>query len=54
MLVFGNLFILLLEGMIVAIQVLRLQYYEGFSRFFYGDGRPFHPLRIGGQSTTPD
>jgi len=45
--VLGNLFILVLEGGIVAIQTLRLEYYEGFSRFFGGDGRPFRPLVLG-------
>lgn len=45
--VLGNLFILVLEGAIVAIQVLRLEYYEGFSRFFRGDGREFRPLTLG-------
>ncbi len=45
--VLGNIFILVLEGAIVAIQALRLEYYEGFSRFFGGDGRPFRPLRLG-------
>ena len=44
--VIGNLFILVLEGAIVAIQVLRLEYYEGFSRFFSGDGREFRPLLL--------
>lgn len=44
--VLGNVFILVLEGGIVAIQVLRLEYYEGFSRFFSGDGREFHPLML--------
>lgn len=50
--VLGNLFILLLEGAIVAIQVLRLEYYEGFSRYYSGDGRAFRPLALaapGGQ-----
>lgn len=42
--VLGNVFIIVLEGAIVAIQVLRLEYYEGFSRFFSGDGRAFRPL----------
>ncbi len=46
-LVLGNLFIIVLEGTIVTIQTLRLEYYEGFSRYFYGDGTPFHPLRVG-------
>jgi len=44
---FGNLFIVVLEGAIVAIQTLRLEYYEGFSRFFGGDGRAFRPLTLG-------
>ena len=42
----GNLFIIILEGAIVTIQVLRLEYYEGFSRFFSGDGHVFRPLQI--------
>ncbi len=45
--VLGNIFILVLEGGIVAIQAIRLEYYEGFSRFFSGDGRPFQPLALG-------
>ncbi|MCP4702183.1 MAG: ATPase [Gammaproteobacteria bacterium] len=45
--ILGNVFILVLEGAIVAIQVLRLEYYEGFARFFSGDGRVFRPLRLG-------
>jgi len=44
--VLGNVFILVLEGAIVAIQALRLEYYEGFSRFFGGDGREFRPLQL--------
>ena len=47
MVVFGNLFIIILEGAIVSIQILRLEYYEGFSRFFSGDGRAFQPLKVG-------
>jgi len=45
-LVLGNVVIIVLEGGIVAIQALRLMYYEGFSRFFSGDGRAFVPLRL--------
>jgi V/A-type H+-transporting ATPase subunit I len=45
-LVVGNLFILVLEGGIVMIQVMRLEYYEGFSRYFSGDGHEFAPLRL--------
>jgi V/A-type H+-transporting ATPase subunit I len=43
--VLGNIFIIVLEGGIVAIQCLRLEYYEGFSRFFSGKGKPFKPLQ---------
>ncbi|MES9858277.1 MAG: V-type ATPase 116kDa subunit family protein [Sedimenticola sp.] len=46
MVIGGNIFILVLEGAIVTIQVLRLEYYEGFSRFYAGDGREFKPLRL--------
>ena len=44
--VLGNVFILILEGLIVAIQVLRLEFYEGFSRFYAGDGKAFKPLTL--------
>jgi V/A-type H+-transporting ATPase subunit I len=43
-LVIGNLIVLTLEGAVVAIQVLRLEYYEGFSRFFTCVGREFKPI----------
>jgi V/A-type H+-transporting ATPase subunit I len=45
MAILGNLVIIVLEGAIVTIQVLRLEYYEGFSRFFSADGRLFEPLK---------
>lgn len=32
-----------IEGLIVGIQVLRLVYYEMFSRFYKGSGREFKP-----------
>ncbi len=44
--VLGNLFIMVLEGAIVTIQALRLEYYEGFSRFYSGDGQEFKPLKL--------
>nr|MDJ0740283.1 V-type ATPase 116kDa subunit family protein [Gammaproteobacteria bacterium] len=50
-LILGNIFIIVLEGVIVTIQTLRLEYYEGFSRYYYGDGTPFRPLRVGRSST---
>lgn len=45
-LILGNLFVIVLEGGIVMIQVMRLQYYEGFSRYFSGNGHEFAPLRL--------
>lgn len=34
--VLGNIFVCAMEGLIVGIQVLRLEYYEIFSRFYTG------------------
>ena len=42
--VLGNLFVIGMEGFLVGIQVLRLEFYEIFSRFYKGDGKPFSPL----------
>jgi V/A-type H+-transporting ATPase subunit I len=42
----GNILILGLEGLIVFIQGLRLQYYEMFSRYYKGDGKEFKPISI--------
>ena len=39
--IFGNLFVMALEGLIVGIQTLRLEYYEMFSRYFVGNGKKF-------------
>lgn len=44
-LVFGNIFVMVLEGMIVGIQVLRLEFYEMFSRYYEGKGRPFVSIK---------
>lgn len=41
--IIGNLFVCGMEGLIVGIQVLRLEYYELFSRFYKGTGREFQP-----------
>ena len=41
--IIGNLFVCAMEGLIVGIQVLRLEYYEIFSRFYKGSGREFKP-----------
>ncbi len=44
-LVLGNIFVMVLEGMIVGIQVLRLEFYEMFSRYYEGGGRPFESMK---------
>ena len=43
-LVIGNIFIIGLEGMIVGIQGLRLEFYEMFSKYYEGNGRLFKPI----------
>ena len=42
--IIGNIVVCGLEGLIVGIQVLRLEYYEMFSRFYKGSGREFKPF----------
>ena len=42
----GNLIIIVLEGLIVTIQVVRLQYYEFFSKFFMESGEEFKPFNL--------
>jgi V/A-type H+-transporting ATPase subunit I len=45
-LILGNIIIIGLEGLIVFIQGLRLQYYELFSRYYKGEGKEFNPINI--------
>lgn len=44
--IFGNVLVIALEGLLVGIQVLRLEFYEMFSRFYSGQGRAFSPITI--------
>ena len=44
MFICGTIFIVALEGLIVFIQVLRLQYYEFFGKFYRGGGHVFKPV----------
>ncbi len=44
--IIGNIIVMCLEGLVVGIQVLRLEYYEMFSRYFSGRGKEFNSLRI--------
>jgi V/A-type H+-transporting ATPase subunit I len=43
--VFGNFFVLALEGLIVFIHTLRLHFYEWFSKFYQGTGSEFSPYK---------
>lgn len=43
-LIFGNIFVMVLEGLIVGIQTLRLEYYEMFSRYYDAGGVQFNAL----------
>lgn len=43
--ILGNIFVMCLEGMIVGIQILRLEFYEMFSRFYSSDGIAFVNLK---------
>ena len=45
MVVFGNIFVLVLEGLLVGVQSLRLEFYEMFHRFFEGSGHEFKPIK---------
>ena len=45
-LIVGNIIIIGLEGLIVFIQSLRLEYYEMFSKYYTGDGYEFVPTTI--------
>ncbi|GHU45847.1 hypothetical protein FACS1894120_1500 [Clostridia bacterium] len=44
--IFGNLFVIGMEGFLVGIQVLRLEFYEMFCRFYKSGGKPFTPVNV--------
>jgi V/A-type H+-transporting ATPase subunit I len=44
--VLGNAVAFALEALVAAVQALRLEYYELFSRVFEGQGRPFRPWHL--------
>jgi V/A-type H+-transporting ATPase subunit I len=52
-LILGNLVIILLEGLVVTIQALRLEYYEFFGKFFKGLGSKYEPAEIVGSRPQP-
>jgi len=46
-LILGNAVIIALEGLVVTIQAIRLEYYEFFGKFFIGGGQAYKPIGIG-------
>ncbi|MGE5618055.1 MAG: V-type ATP synthase subunit I [Sphingomonadaceae bacterium] len=52
-LLLGNLVILALEGLIVGIQALRLEYYEFFTKFLRGGGTAYRPFALHPRGVTP-
>ena len=44
--VLGNVFVMGFEGLLVGIQVLRLEFYELFGRFYGDGGQAFQPKRV--------
>ena len=46
MVISGNIAVMILEGMVVMIQSLRLEYYEFFSKFFSGEGVIYKPIKL--------
>lgn len=53
MLILGNVIIIGLEGLVVFIQALRLEYYELFSKFYKGDGIEYRPVKLKGLAHAP-
>ena len=45
-LVGGHALIIGLEGLVVSIQAMRLEYYEFFSKFFRGGGKVYEPFGL--------
>ncbi len=44
--ILGNILVICLEGLLTGIQGLRLEFYEMFSRFYEGEGRPYIPVKL--------
>jgi V/A-type H+-transporting ATPase subunit I len=51
--ILGNVVIIGLEGLIVTIQALRLEYYEFFSKFYQGGGEPYRPFALPLETSQP-
>jgi V/A-type H+-transporting ATPase subunit I len=42
----GSLGVLVMDVLAVAVQTIRLEFYEGLARYYRGDGQPHQPLRF--------
>ncbi|MFW9821673.1 MAG: V-type ATP synthase subunit I [Candidatus Thorarchaeota archaeon] len=45
-LVFGNVVVILIEGLLVFLNALRLNFYEFFFKFYHGSGTQFYPFYL--------
>ncbi|MDQ7010308.1 MAG: V-type ATPase 116kDa subunit family protein, partial [Mariprofundaceae bacterium] len=50
--IIGNFAIIVIEGLLVTIQVIRLHFFEFFTKFVAGQGKLFRPLSAPGEATT--
>jgi V/A-type H+-transporting ATPase subunit I len=46
--VVGSAVILILDTLLITVQTIRLEFYEGLTRYYRGDGRAYRPLRFTG------
>ena len=44
--ILGNIVVICLEALLSAIQGIRLEFYEMFSRFYEGGGKAFTPAKL--------
>ncbi|MFW9819418.1 MAG: V-type ATP synthase subunit I [Candidatus Thorarchaeota archaeon] len=45
-LIFGNIIVILIEGLLVFLNALRLNFYEFFFKFYHGSGTEFYPFYL--------
>ncbi|MFW9876700.1 MAG: V-type ATPase 116kDa subunit family protein, partial [Candidatus Thorarchaeota archaeon] len=45
-LIFGNIVVILIEGILVFLNALRLNFYEFFFKFYKGTGTEFYPFYL--------
>ncbi len=48
-LIFGNIIVILLEGLLVFLNTMRLHFYEFFFKFFQGSGKEYAPFHLTSQ-----